>query len=156
MKQLLVTTDFSPEAARALAPAIDLARRLGLGLTLLHVVVDLRTAPQGAALAPPQSDPMLSQDVAAARESLTSLATELQTGADGPAVTTEVITTESTVAKAIADYAFQHDVAMIAMSTHGRTGWRHWILGSVAEEVCRQAPVPVVTYPREPDGASNS
>ncbi len=155
MKRLLVTTDFSTEATRALAPAIELARQLELELALLHVIVDLRTAPQGAPLAPPQSDPMLSQDVAAAQQSLTELTAELQSQAAGLPITAEVITTESTVAKAIAGYAFHHDVAMIAMSTHGRTGWRHWILGSVAEEVCRQAPVPVITYPRAPDGVSD-
>jgi len=36
------------------------------------------------------------------------------------------------------------------MGTHGRTGWRHLILGSIAEEVVRSSEVPVLTvrHPR--------
>jgi universal stress protein A len=40
---------------------------------------------------------------------------------------------------------------LILMGTHGRTGVRHLLLGSVAEEVTRQAPCPVFTVRMRPD-----
>jgi len=36
---------------------------------------------------------------------------------------------------------------LIVMGTHGRTGWRRWLLGSVAVDVLRRAPQPVLTIP---------
>jgi nucleotide-binding universal stress UspA family protein len=48
------------------------------------------------------------------------------------------------VPKAIVETAEKQGVDMIVMSTHGRTGLRHVILGSVAEEVVRKATSPVM------------
>jgi nucleotide-binding universal stress UspA family protein len=44
---------------------------------------------------------------------------------------------------AIVDYAAEHDVDRIVVGSHGRTGFSRVLLGSVAERVARQAPVPV-------------
>jgi universal stress protein A len=41
--------------------------------------------------------------------------------------------------------AREQRVDLIVMGTHGRTGLRHLLLGSVAEEVTRQVPCPVFT-----------
>jgi nucleotide-binding universal stress UspA family protein len=45
--------------------------------------------------------------------------------------------------EAILDYADAHDVDQIIMGSHGHTGLTRVFLGSVAEKVARQAPVPV-------------
>jgi nucleotide-binding universal stress UspA family protein len=45
----------------------------------------------------------------------------------------------------ILDHADQHGVDVIVMGTHGRTGLSHYLIGSVAERVVRQSPVPVLT-----------
>lgn len=45
----------------------------------------------------------------------------------------------------ILDYAEAHDVDLIVMATHGRTGIAHFVKGSVAETVVRRAPCPVLT-----------
>jgi len=45
----------------------------------------------------------------------------------------------------IIDYATKHDIDLIAMATHGRSGLAHVLLGSVAEKVVRKAPCPVLT-----------
>ncbi len=44
----------------------------------------------------------------------------------------------------IADFADEHDVDLIVMGTHGRTGWRRVTMGSVAEAVVRNASCPVL------------
>lgn len=58
-------------------------------------------------------------------------------------------------AEGIVTYAVEHDVHLIVLGTHGRRGIRRLVLGSVAEEVVRQAPQPVLTVGRGavgPDG----
>jgi nucleotide-binding universal stress UspA family protein len=50
--------------------------------------------------------------------------------------------------KNIVEKAAEEGVDMIVMSTHGRTGVDHFILGSVAEKVVARAPCPVLVVPR--------
>ena len=57
MTNILLTTDFSDESKRAFQPARELAEKLGLGITLLTVVQDVKAIPHGAPLALPQSAP---------------------------------------------------------------------------------------------------
>jgi nucleotide-binding universal stress UspA family protein len=45
----------------------------------------------------------------------------------------------------IIEIAQEENADMIVMATHGRTGFRHFILGSVAERVVRTAPCAVLT-----------
>ncbi|MBS2033799.1 universal stress protein [bacterium] len=50
-------------------------------------------------------------------------------------------------ADSIVHFAEQHHCDLIVMSTHGRTGFRRWILGSTTEKVARQAACPVLAFP---------
>jgi nucleotide-binding universal stress UspA family protein len=52
-------------------------------------------------------------------------------------------------ARTIVDAAQTRDAQLIVMSTHGRTGWRRMMLGSVAESVLRAAPTPVLLVPAD-------
>ncbi len=52
------------------------------------------------------------------------------------------------VAEAVADYANENDFDLIAISSHGRSGFRRLILGSVAEAILRHSHVPVLVFPR--------
>jgi universal stress protein A len=49
--------------------------------------------------------------------------------------------------KRIVDKAAAEGVDMIVMSTHGRTGLAHMLIGSVTERVLRRAPCPVLAVP---------
>jgi len=53
-----------------------------------------------------------------------------------------------TAAGGILNYVVQYDVDLVVMGTHGHRGVRRFLLGSVAEEVVRKAPCPVVTVGR--------
>ncbi len=46
-------------------------------------------------------------------------------------------------AEEILDHAGQKDIDLIAMSTHGRSGVKRFLLGSVAEKVLRHSPKPI-------------
>ncbi|MFA5832296.1 MAG: universal stress protein [Bacteroidota bacterium] len=56
-----------------------------------------------------------------------------------------VVLTEGNAAQSIVQYAKQNSIDIIIMSTHGRTGIPHVVLGSVAERVVRTAHCPVLT-----------
>ena len=51
-------------------------------------------------------------------------------------------------AAALLGYAYDHDIDLIVTGTHRRQGLRRMMLGSVAEEVVRGAPCPVLTVPQ--------
>lgn len=143
-KHILLTTDLSAEAVRPFATISELAKVSGSKVTILHVVPDLQVIPHGAPTAPRQSSPEVPHEVEKATAELEAQRTTL---GDGVEVETAVISHED-VAEGIAHYAAEHDVDLIALSTHGRTGFRHLLIGSVAEAVLRHSPVPVLSFPR--------
>lgn len=51
----------------------------------------------------------------------------------------------------ILTYAIEHGIDVIVMGTHGRTGVKRALLGSVTEDVVRHADISVVTVPRDPE-----
>ncbi len=144
IEHILVSTDLSDEATRPFASISALAKRLGAKVTLLNVVQDVHVAPHGAPLAPPVSAPTIEADVAKAREELAEQRNALAAELD---VTMKVDRAES-IAERIVSIAERDGADLIALSTHGRTGFRHLILGSVAEKVVRTSTVPVLTFPR--------
>lgn len=143
IRHVLLTTDLSEEALRPFEPVIDLATSLGAKITVLSVVPDLRVIPHGAPLAPAISIPDVKKEMAEVQTALDAQCAELE----GFELGTAVISAESP-AKGIVSWAKEHDVDLIALSTHGRTGFRRLALGSVAEEVLRLSPVPVLCFHR--------
>lgn len=141
---ILLTTDLSDESLRAFAPAADLARESGAKLTLLHVVQDVQVAPHGAPLAPPVSAPDVGNLVDAARQRLNDQKALLGSGVE---VDCEVSASPD-IAERVASFAQERDCDLIALSTHGRSGFQRLVLGSVAEAILRHAHVPVLCFPR--------
>lgn len=141
---ILLTTDLSDESLRAFGPAADLARENGAKLTLLHVVQDVQVAPHGAPLAPPVSAPDVGNLVDAARQRLEEQKALLGSGVEVDCA----VSASPDIAERVAHYAQEHNCDLIALSTHGRTGFRRFVLGSVAEAILRHAHVPVLCFPR--------
>lgn len=140
IKHILLTTDLSKDAMRPFEPVLELARTLGAKVTVLHVVQDLLVAPHGAPLAPPISAPNLSAVLEAAERDLAEQCAGLE-------VEKAVISHESP-AKGVVEYAKANGADLIALSSHGRTGFRRFALGSVAENVLRHSPIPVLSFHR--------
>jgi nucleotide-binding universal stress UspA family protein len=141
---ILLTTDLSDASLHAFAPLAALAEAQGSRVTLLHVVEDRPMIPHGAPMAPRQSAPGVVDDTAHARAWVEEHARELS---DTMVIDTVVVRSPK-VAEAITEYAAQGDFDLIAMATHGHTGVRHLVLGSVAESVLRHADRPVLVFPR--------
>ena len=144
IEHILLTTDLSEQALRPFGPVIELAQATGARVTVLHVVPELFAVPHGAPLAPPMRQPDIGRQVASAEKALDEQVAPFRNAAD---VRCEVITHQD-VALGLGNYAKKHDVDLIALSTHGRTGFRRLAIGSIAAEVLRASDVPVLTFNR--------
>jgi nucleotide-binding universal stress UspA family protein len=141
MPAILVTTDLSNESKRAFAPVRQLAQKLQLDVTLLAVVEDvLFEATAGGLMAVYPDRSQIRRDWESA---LAAMADEI--GRD--VCKNTVVLEAADVPRAIVDYAQREHVAYIAMATHGRSGLRRLLLGSIAEQVARHAHVPILLYP---------
>jgi nucleotide-binding universal stress UspA family protein len=145
-KKILVPTDFSKHSDEAVRTAADLSRRYEASVTLAYIFEPVTYAlPEGHIM---QSPPQLEEIHAVFEQRLVRAKTEAEaTGALN--VDAKLLT--GPVATEITDFAEQGHFDLIVMGTHGRTGLRHLVLGSVAEKVVRTAPCAVLTVrAREP------
>ena len=145
IRRILVTLDGSQLAEDVLPHVEDLARRLPAEVYLLQVIslspgVAAAESGLGAVTNAELVSELLESEIQTAKSYLSRLASEWQ--ARGLSVQWEVIRGEP--ASGIVDSAQSHDIDLIAMSTHGRSGLSRLISGSVAEQVIREAGRPVL------------
>lgn len=147
LAHILAATDLSREAMSRIPAVADLARFAGARITLLHVVESFEAIPHGAPLAPPLTAPDDRKAMEAARAQL-----QERLASYGSGIEIDVaLVTGGDAAKEITAYADANDVDLIAVATHGRTGFKRMALGSVAEAVIRQSRVPVLVLPLPKD-----
>jgi universal stress protein A len=140
-RRILVPHDFSVHATRALKVGADLAREHGGRLLVLHVITPFHPVtafPEEGVTFVSEADLMTGE-----RSRLEALVTRALGRRRSPPVRCTV--TIGDPYHRIADAA--RGVDLIVMSTAGRTGLAHILIGSVAEKVVRHAPVPVLTIP---------
>jgi len=147
LREILVPIDFSAHSRKALDVAIELAKRFGAELVLLHAYhVDApMVSPGFGEVAFPAG--FLEQLNERATQSLDQLAKEAGKGEVG----IRTIVCAESPADAIVAQAAADDVDWIVMGTRGNTGLKHVLLGSVAERVLRLAPCPVLTVKDDED-----
>ncbi|WP_226013408.1 universal stress protein [Halomicrobium salinisoli] len=133
---VLVPTDGSDCAERAVGYAVDIASRYGATVHVLSVA-DSRTLQHG-----PHSD-----QVRAACEEIVDETCE---GIAGDVPVRDAVRTDLPH-EAILAYADDEGIDLIVMGTHGRTGVERYLLGSITEKVVRLSDVPVLTV-RSSDG----
>ena len=137
LRTILVPTDFSLCSAAALDFAVALATRLDAEIRLVHVLPTLTT------LAMPPLVPLPAEWLESTRKlAQTHLATAAER-VDRVKVTTELL--DGSLDDAVLAAAAASKADLIVMGTHGRRGVSHLLLGSVAERVVRQSPIPVLT-----------
>jgi universal stress protein A len=142
VKRILVPTDFSDNALAALDYAVDLAKPFKATLTLIHSLEPIYFATPADLYGPAANLGMLIQEQRrAAQEQLARLQKDL--GKRRVAVQTLIGT--GPAPRVIVDAAKRRGADLIVMSTHGRTGVSHVLMGSVAEKVVRSASCPVLT-----------
>ena len=138
IRHILVPLDGSDLAEKALAPAVGLAQATGARLTLAHVI-SLRTilGPRIVPLAQDQLEPGLDGALAyleSVADTLREEALHVSThAAQGHAP-----------ASSIAAIAKELEADLIAMATHGYSGVRRALLGSVADKLLRESSLPML------------
>ena len=140
---ILVPTDFSDASKLATSAAAILAKRLGTKVTLLHIHdPDGLRPPAQIAWSPERRDDLDEQVRETCRLRLAEFRDSEFAGLDD--VGTAVIDGESP-ALGICQYAQEVGADLIVIGTHGRTGLKHLLIGSVAERVVRHSVVPVLS-----------
>lgn len=145
-RRILATTDFSDLSLGAFPIAVELASHFGAELLILHVIpMDMPTpwdvppyADFGLASRPsPEYEAEVRKEV---ERRLTQLAAK-----HAPGVTVRRLLGRGDAATEIDRLASEERADLIVLATHGWTGWRHLVFGSVAEKVLREAPCPVLS-----------
>lgn len=135
--QCLLATDLSPRSRPHVAYGARLAERLGAHTTLFHAAV-LTPVAVGEALPGVVAAAAIDED--ALRGQLAEVAATLVVGRP---VHTDLAVAAS-ARQAILAAAARHRADFVALPTHGRSGAARALLGSVAEDVLRHAPVPTL------------
>ena len=144
IETVVLATDGSQSAKRAVVMALDLAERFDATVHALYVLDsdELDATPEG-----------LRDEVRTALEETGDRAlADVESSTSRPIVTAirrgrpEIV---------IVDYAREHDADIVAVGTRGRHGEHRLLLGSVAEAVVRSCPVPVLSV-RQLDGTDGS
>jgi nucleotide-binding universal stress UspA family protein len=138
IRRILVPVDFSPPSDAALRYAIELAHRLDARLDLLHVFQVPTFAFPDAVI------PVPAQTVVELRTASEERLEVLQREATAAGLRTSVVIADGTPFVEIVRTARSQAADLVIMGTHGRSGLRHALLGSVAEKVVRKAPCPVL------------
>ena len=145
-KHILLATDGSPASARAAQLAVALAREHGARLTALFVVDPYPYLGVGEASAVGVQAYMSGAYAQAAH----AHAEVAQLCAAGAPVDLQPSRCENaSAAAAIVEAAQRDGASVIVVGTHGRTGFKRLMLGSVAGKVVAQSPVPVLVVPSE-------
>ena len=143
-RRIIVPVDFSDPSLRALDYAIELSRPLKAELVLLHAVEPIYYPAVGEAYGIGFDLGNVYQEVErAAREQLSRVAAKLH----GRRLPIRTVLSLGTAHQVIVDCAKKMKADLIVMSTHGRAGLSHLLLGSVAERVVRTSTCPVLTVP---------
>jgi len=131
---ILHPTDFSERSLYAFCLACALTRDYGARLIVVHVAA-VSTVAYGESVVPPNPEELR----AAAQEQLNRLQ------APRTDVRAERRLAEGDAVEEILRVAQEANADLIVMGTHGRTGLRRLLMGSVAEQVVRRASCPVLT-----------
>jgi nucleotide-binding universal stress UspA family protein len=136
-KKILLTTDFSPASKAALPYALTIARHYSSELCVAHVI-----CPEFEELIAPELIPTIRQE--AQRFAQQNMDRLLSAGRQR-GVSCHALIGEGAIWDVLQDMIQQNGLDLIVLGTHGRRGLRKLLLGSVAEEVFRMAPCPVLT-----------
>jgi len=134
--RILVPTDGSSGADRAVEHAIDLAKTYGAQLHVLYVVNE-------ASLSAEVNSQQVIENFEEQGGEVTYEVAERAADAGVKDVREEVV--HGVPHEAILEYAEDEGMDLIVMGTHGHTGLDRYLLGSVTEKVVRTSDVPVLT-----------
>jgi nucleotide-binding universal stress UspA family protein len=141
ISQVLVPLDGSILAEAIVAPAADLCKLVGAAMTLAHVVEPAFKVGEAILVPAVDQDPQAHAHMETeARGYVARIAAG--TRATGLEVNEQVVSGEAV--HSLLDLARELSVDLIALATHGRTGWQRLAFGSVADKIVRTSDIPML------------
>ena len=132
-ERILIAVDGSPKSEKTIAVAVDLARRYGSAVTVVHVREHERYEGSDVDLGPPIPAEDLVNDV---------LAAFAEGGVDASGEIRRV--SSGSTPEQIVEVAVQSHADLIIMGSRGMTEWKSLLLGGVATKVVHQAECPIL------------
>ena len=146
LEKILVPTDFSEFSEHAIRYGCELGKRFDAELHLLNVVEDMYPIVPEPGMSTAMSPTYLDDLSESSRRAIENIPKAEMI--EGLTVQRKVLT--GTPFLEVIRYAREHDIDLIVIGTHGRSGLVHALMGSVAEKVVRKSPCPVLTV--RPEG----
>jgi nucleotide-binding universal stress UspA family protein len=140
IKSILFPTDFSEGSSQALKYAVDMAKKYGAKLYIVHVIYDIAKA-SGWYVPHVSVDQMYKDIEISAKKELERFGVEELSGIKD--IERTVIT--GVPHEEIVNFANKNKVDIVIIATHGRKGIDRLLFGSTAAQVVRFAPCPVLT-----------
>ncbi len=145
MDKILLTTDFSEQSKAAVPFAIDIAKRYGAELHIIHVFDEAALDPLYLTYGG-----VAEEYFKKVQEGFDSEVDKFLSDYDTGEITLVPVLANGNPFVEIVRYAKNNGVDMIVIGTHGHTGLSHMLLGSIAEKVIRKAHCPVLSV-RHPE-----
>lgn len=148
MKNILLPTDFSPNADNALNFAVEIARKIKGNLILLHAysvqLIDPNMPAEIYLSAYQEEEKSAKENL----EELSKRISESNKDINGNNIfTTEAIVTQGLVVDEVLSLINDFNIDIVIMGTHGASGITEMILGSNAASIIEKATVPVLAIP---------
>jgi nucleotide-binding universal stress UspA family protein len=138
MDALVVAVDFSAASRRAFEAAVQLAQDLGTTLVLVHAFPPLpKVGARG-----PIGQVRAEIDASEWQQHSKQWAAEARKKVD-----LETVAVEGKPEEVVAQAVAQHKASLVVVGSHGRSGLKRAVLGSVADAIVRSSKVPVVVVP---------
>ena len=143
LEKILVPVDFSECAREGTRYASVFASAVGADLLLMHIVEPPRDRACTGTAADPECSRLLEKSLFEAEEKVNRIVNFLPL----IGISAETAVEVGTPVKDLVQESAQRDIDMIITSTHGYSALRHALLGSVAEQLAREAKCPVLIVP---------
>ncbi len=144
VQHILVPLDFSEFSNKALDYALDIAEKFQSQITLFHAIVLFQDDVDEEQRLQEYENWIKRREQTIHHQMDHSLQKVKQRGI----TVSSLIRRGVNAADVILDYLSENSCDLVIMGTHGRTGLKHFLLGSVAEKIVRLSPVPVMTIHR--------
>lgn len=140
---ILAPTDFSHHSESAVRSAFELAQHFGATVHLVHVLAEPVSAIAPEPMIVSSPPPEFYQE---SEKSCTEALQKVISEQNLPEVKVHTAVLWGAPVESVLEYAARNPIDLIVISTHGRTGLSHVLLGSVAESIVRNAVCPVLTF----------
>lgn len=144
---VMVAVDFSENGRKAFDAAMNLAEDMSTSLIIVHVYPELKTP--SLMMGDLEKQVMDEAKAEISKEEAMTLAEEWVSVARKRGLDVDVVASGGDPVDTILAAAKERNVGLLVVGTHGRTGLKHLLMGSVAEDIIRRSDRPVLVVPHK-------